>query len=122
MAAGDKYRAVHRRSLEDPEGFWAEQAGAIDWSRRWDKVLDSSKAPFYRWFAGAELNTCYNALDRHVERGRGEQAALIYDSPGHQTQEELHLSRAARRRWRSSPARSPARASARATASSSTCR
>ncbi|HYR66660.1 MAG TPA: AMP-binding protein, partial [Reyranella sp.] len=81
MAVGDKYRALHRRSLKDPEGFWAEQAAAIDWTRRWDKVLDASKAPFYRWFAGAELNTCYNALDRHVERGRGEQTALIYDSP-----------------------------------------
>jgi len=81
MAVGDKYRAVHARSLQDPEGFWAEQASTIDWTRRWDKVLDSSKAPFHRWFAGAELNTCYNALDRHVERGRGGQAALIYDSP-----------------------------------------
>ena len=80
MAVGDKYRALHRRSLEDPEGFWAEQANAIDWSRRWDKVLDATKPPFYRWFTGAELNTCYNALDRHVERGRGEQPALIYDS------------------------------------------
>src|SRR5215813_2407197 len=81
MAVGDKYEAVHRRSLADPEGFWAEQAAAIDWTRRWDKVLDASHAPFYRWFAGAELNTSYNALDRHVQRGRGEQAALIYDSP-----------------------------------------
>ena len=81
MAVGDKYRALHKRSLDDPEGFWAEQASAIDWTRRWDKVLDASKAPFYHWFAGAELNTCYNALDRHVERGRAEQVALIYDSP-----------------------------------------
>ena len=81
MAVGDKYRALHARSLRDPEGFWAEQAGAIDWTRRWDKVLDAANPPFYRWFAGAELNTCYNALDRHVERGRAEQTALIYDSP-----------------------------------------
>src|SRR5215475_15501130 len=81
MAVGDKYEAVHRRSLADPEGFWAEQAAAIDCTRRWDKVLESSRAPFYRWFAGAELNSCYNALDRHVQRGRGDQAALIYDSP-----------------------------------------
>ena len=57
MAIGDKYRAVHQRSLKDPEAFWAEQAAAIDWSKRWDKVLDDSKAPFYRWFAGGELNT-----------------------------------------------------------------
>jgi propionyl-CoA synthetase len=86
MAVGDKYRAVHARSLSDPEGFWAEQAEAIDWSRRWDKVLDSSNPPFYRWFPGAELNACHNALDRHVEDGpdgknRADQTALIYDSP-----------------------------------------
>ncbi|CAN5855580.1 propionyl-CoA synthetase [soil metagenome] len=81
MAVGDTYRALHRRSLGDPESFWAEQAGAIDWNRRWDKVLDSSTPPFYRWFAGGELNICHNALDRHVEGGRGEQAALIHDSP-----------------------------------------
>ena len=81
MAVGDKYRALHARSLERSRGFWAEQADAIDWTRRWDKVLDAANPPFYRWFAGAELNTCYNALDRHVERGRAEQTALIYDPP-----------------------------------------
>ncbi len=81
MAAGDKYRALHARSLSDPEGFWAEQAAAIDWSKRWDKVLDASNPPFYRWFPGGELNACHNALDRHVEGGRAEQTALIYDSP-----------------------------------------
>ncbi len=78
---GTKYRAVHARSLSDPEGFWAEQAEAIDWSKRWDKVLDSSNPPFYRWFKGGELNACHNALDRHVDGGRAEQTALIYDSP-----------------------------------------
>ena len=81
MASGDRYRAVHARSLKEPEGFWAEQAEAIDWTRRCDKVLDPSRAPFYRWYAGGELNACYNALDRHVERGRADQTALIYDSP-----------------------------------------
>ncbi len=114
MAVGDKYRAVHARSLEDPEGFWAEQADAIDWTGRWDKVLDAAKAPFYRWFAGAELNTCYNALDRHVERGRGEQTALIYDSPVTDSKKSFTY-RALATRWRSSPAPSPTRASARAT-------
>jgi len=69
-------------ALEDPEGFWAEAAKEIDWVKPWDAVLDDSQAPHhYRWFAGAECNTCYNAVDRHVERGRGEQAAIIYDSP-----------------------------------------
>ncbi len=75
------YRAAWRRALEDPEGFWGERAEALAWERRWERVLDASRAPFYRWFVGGRLNTCYNALDRHVEQGRGEQAALIYDSP-----------------------------------------
>jgi len=79
MTAG--YAAVHRRSVEDPEGFWAEVAGGIRWTRRWDQVVDASRAPFYRWFPGGMLNTCDNALDRHVDEGRGEQTALIYDSP-----------------------------------------
>ena len=70
---------IRRRSREDPEGFWGEAAEAIDWSERWERVLNASKAPFYRWFEGGELNTCYNALDRHVPH-RGNQAALIYDS------------------------------------------
>jgi propionyl-CoA synthetase len=76
-----RFDEVYRRSLEDPEGFWAEAAGAIHWEKTWDKVLDDSNQPFYRWFSGGTLNTCYNALDRHVENGRGDQAALIYDSP-----------------------------------------
>ncbi len=76
-----KYEELYRRSLADPEGFWAEAAEAIVWTRRWDRVLDDSDPPAYRWFVGGELNTCYNCLDRHVEGGRGEQQALIYDSP-----------------------------------------
>ncbi len=75
------YEEIYARSMEDPEGFWGEQAAAIDWYKPWDRVLDESRKPFYRWFAGAELNTCYNALDRHVEKGRADQDALIYDSP-----------------------------------------
>jgi propionyl-CoA synthetase len=70
---------IRRRSLEDPEGFWGEIAQDIDWIKRWDRVLDDSNKPFFRWFTGAKLNTCYNAVDRHVET-RGNQAALIYDS------------------------------------------
>ncbi len=69
------------RSLRDPEGFWGEAAEALEWDRRWDKVLDGARAPFYRWFVGGKLNTCHNAVDRHVAAGRGEQAAVIYDSP-----------------------------------------
>ena len=76
-----KYEEAHRRSLEDPAGFWGEAAEQIDWIKRWDKVVDDSRPPFYRWFPGGVLNTCHNALDRHVAAGRGAQPALIYDSP-----------------------------------------
>jgi len=75
------YRQAHARSIADPEGFWGEAAAAIDWDRPYDRVLDSSRVPFYRWFPGGMLNTCHNAVDRHVAAGRGDQAALIYDSP-----------------------------------------
>jgi propionyl-CoA synthetase len=78
----NRYEAVYRRSIEDPEGFWAEVAEDCRWYRKWDKVLDDSQKPIYRWFSGAVCNTCYNALDLHVdENGRGEKTALIYDSP-----------------------------------------
>jgi propionyl-CoA synthetase len=76
-----RYDEVHTRSLEKPEEFWADVAAQIHWYKTWDKVLDDSRRPFYRWFTGGELNTCYNALDRHVDGGRAEQPALIYDSP-----------------------------------------
>ena len=81
MSPVNVYKEAYRRALEDPEGFWAERAATLHWERRWDRVLDASRAPFYRWFVGGRINTCYNALDRHIEQGRGEQAALIYDSP-----------------------------------------
>ncbi len=83
------YEKEYARSMEDPEGFWAEAAEGIDWYKPWDKVLDDSNKPFYRWFQGGELNTCYNAVDRHVENGRGEQAALIYDSPVSDTKKSI---------------------------------
>ncbi len=75
------YDEAYQRSLDDPEGFWGDAAEDLVWIRKWDKVLDDSNAPLYRWFAGGELNTCYNAVDRHVDEGRGDQAAIIYDSP-----------------------------------------
>ena len=75
------YDVMHARSLSDPAGFWAEAAEQVTWIKRWDTVLDDSNPPFYRWFKGGVLNTCYNAVDRHVEQGRGDQAAIIYDSP-----------------------------------------
>ncbi|MCH7863839.1 MAG: propionyl-CoA synthetase [Proteobacteria bacterium] len=75
------YEEAYRRSMDDPEGFWGEIAEDVRWIKKWDKVLDDSNKPFYRWFTGGELNTCFNALDRHVEEGRADQLALIYDSP-----------------------------------------
>lgn len=75
------YEAVYREWLKDPERFWSEAAESVHWFKRWDKVLDTSRAPFYRWFSGALVNTCFNLLDAHVENGRAEQPALIYDSP-----------------------------------------
>ncbi|MHA7066136.1 propionyl-CoA synthetase [Azospirillum argentinense] len=81
QSSADRYNQIHARSLSDPDGFWGEAAEDITWIKRWDKVLDDSNAPFYRWFTGGVLNTCYNAVDRHVEAGRGPQAAIIYDSP-----------------------------------------
>ncbi|TCP56393.1 propionyl-CoA synthetase [Tamaricihabitans halophyticus] len=75
------YADAHQRSSTEPAAFWLEAAEAIDWTRRPSTALDDSAAPFYRWFPDGELNTCHNALDRHVAGGRAEQPALIYDSP-----------------------------------------
>jgi propionyl-CoA synthetase len=75
------YDETYSRWEQNPEAFWAEAAEHVRWYKKCDKVLDSSRAPFYRWFTGGVVNTCYNALDIHVEQGRGDQTALIYDSP-----------------------------------------
>src|SRR6266436_1051129 len=80
-----RFDEVYRRSLADPEGFWAEAACRIDWIEPWEKVLDRSNPPFDRWFTGGRLNTCYNCLDRHIEAGHGDRLALIYDSPVSET-------------------------------------
>jgi propionyl-CoA synthetase len=80
------YRELFDASIEDPAAFWADAARAVTWTREPQRVLDDSNPPFYRWFPDGELNTCANALDRHVDAGRGEQAALIYDSPVTDTQ------------------------------------
>ena len=76
-----RYHEVHARSLADPEGFWAEAAREIDWIEPAKKIFDPSQGPYGRWFAGGVVNTCYNALDRHVAGGRADQTALIHDSP-----------------------------------------
>ena len=76
-----RYQTAYQESISDPERFWGEAAKEIRWFKPYDKVLDDSKKPFYRWFSGGEMNTCYNALDYHVESGRAGQMAIIYDSP-----------------------------------------
>jgi len=76
-----KYEEAFRESLENPDAFWGRAAEEISWDKKWDQVLDKSNPPFYRWFTGGRLNTCYNAVDRHVEAGRANQLAMIYDSP-----------------------------------------
>ncbi|TQF74160.1 propionyl-CoA synthetase [Rhodococcus spelaei] len=78
--ANGGYAEAFGQSVEDPEGFWLGAAEAIDWVAPPTRALDDSAAPMYRWFPDARMNTCFNALDRHVAAGRGEQAALIYDS------------------------------------------
>jgi len=75
------YDEAHAQSINNPDEFWAAAAEDCHWYKKWDKVLDDSNKPFYRWFTGGEINTCYNALDFHIESGRGDQDALIYDSP-----------------------------------------
>jgi propionyl-CoA synthetase len=76
-----QYDRIFRKSLEHPEEFWREAAKDIQWYTDYSRVLDDSNPPFYRWFTGGEINTCYNALDYHIASGRAEQIALIYDSP-----------------------------------------
>ncbi len=83
------YAASHRSSIENPETFWARAAEGIDWEKPWVSVLRKSDAASYHWFSGGKLNTCFNALDRHVERGRGEQTAVIYDSAVTATQRKI---------------------------------
>ncbi len=75
------YAEIYQRSIEQPEAFWAEAADGLHWEQRWEQVLDHAAQPTPRWFAGGRLNTCYNALDRHIDAGHGERLALIYDSP-----------------------------------------
>lgn len=75
------YQEAFQESIENPESFWGKAAEEIVWEKKWDRVLDDSKSPFTQWFPGGRLNTCFNAVDVHVQQGRGNQTAVIYDSP-----------------------------------------
>lgn len=81
MQEPNDFNEIYASSLANPSSFWDQAAQGVSWYKPWSKVLDDSNAPFSRWFAGGELNTCYNAVDRHVEAGNGAQPAIIYDSP-----------------------------------------
>jgi propionyl-CoA synthetase len=78
---GRGYHDTYQQWRNDPEGFWRERAAAIDWERAPTRILDDSRAPLYAWYPDGVLNTCHNAVDRHADGGRGDQPALIYDSP-----------------------------------------
>src|SRR2546430_13593773 len=71
---------VYAQWAKDPERFWAEAGEAVHWYKHWDRVLDGSRAPFYRWFPGGVVNSCYNALDRHVEQGRADRKSTRLNS------------------------------------------
>ena len=94
-ATADKspYETAHRLSISDPDTFWLEAARAVDWATSPSTAIDSSRPPFHRWFPDGELNTSYNCLDRHVEAGRGDQAAIIYDSAVTGTKETITYAR-----------------------------
>lgn len=79
----DDYRAMYQRSIDDPEGFWGEAAEELHWFRKWDRVLDDSDKPFFKWFCGGRTNLCYNAVDRQVEAGLGDKRAIVWEGePG----------------------------------------
>ncbi len=77
----NKYDNLYKASIADPEKFWDEAAKDVKWFSPYKKVLDISNPPFYRWFVEGKINTCFNAVDRHVEEGNGSRTAIIYDSP-----------------------------------------
>ena len=88
----DLYQKNWQDSINNPESFWSEAAKDVVWIKKWDKVLEQTSPLTYRWFTGAQINSCYNAVDRHVEEGRGHQTAIIYDSPTAQIIEKLTYS------------------------------
>jgi hypothetical protein len=74
------YAEVYASALQDPEAFWAERAGELEWFRKWERVLDDGSKPFYRWFVGGRINICYNAVDRHMKTWRKNKVALYWES------------------------------------------
>jgi propionyl-CoA synthetase len=83
------YRAVYEGWKADPEGFWMQAASGISWAKAPSRALNDSRAPLYEWFTDAQVNTCYNAVDRHVEAGHGGRVAIIHDSPVTHSKREI---------------------------------
>ena len=83
------YAQIYQGWKDDPEGFWMQAAQAIDWVKKPTRALNDDNAPLYEWFTDAQVNTCYNAVDRHVEAGNGNRTAIIYDSPITDTKEKI---------------------------------
>ncbi|XP_041110239.1 acyl-CoA synthetase short-chain family member 3, mitochondrial-like isoform X2 [Polyodon spathula] len=81
VIGSELYNQAFSSSIQDPEKFWSEAAQGITWFEQWSKTLDNSNPPFSKWFVDGKLNICYNAIDRHIENGRGDHIAIIYDSP-----------------------------------------
>ena len=105
-----EYEKAFRESVSDPERFWGRAAENVQWYHPPDRVLSSDNPPFYRWFEGGVLNSCYNALDYHVENGRGDRVALIYDSPVTKTVKRYTYTESPRSRGTLCPAASGNRA------------
>ena len=85
----DTYKEQYLRSINDPEGYWGDVSSNTVWFKPWDKVLDNTNPPFTKWFVGGKLNMCYNAVDRHIDEGKGSHNAIIWDSPITQSKQTL---------------------------------
>ena len=88
----EKYQDIYKRSINDPKVFWSEIANDIFWYKKPTKILNSNNPPFYKWYEDGITNTCYNAVDLHVEKGNGEKLAIIYDSPITNTKKKITYS------------------------------
>ena len=118
-----EYEAMYKRSIDDPEGFWAERAAELDWTKKWDKVVEwqFEPTPSIKYFLGGELNASYNCVDRWVEAGKGDKPAIIFEGDPRRQQASTPTP-SSRTRSAGSPTCSRSTASRRATASPSTCR
>ena len=77
----NKYEEIYKKSIQNYENFWSEVSKDVFWYKKPTKILNSDNPPFYKWFQDGTTNTCYNAVDLHAKKGKGEKIAIIYDSP-----------------------------------------